>query len=1067
MLVDWRPPVAGGTSTIADTARSREQTEVTQRKRLTEAGQVLFDVSREVTSIHPHGMLNSSKHSGYDQERMSTKKQAPVSLKKRHSPTKLHLNVVFLLPAKDFYLFSYKHVLPAFDVAKNKFLHDVNITVRYNDTKCNSRNAPIALFDFYSQDLVDVVFGPVCDFSLAPVARYTPVWNVPVITSGGFAHDFDEKQKLDSEYNTLTRMGPNFSSMSEYILHLLKTFGWKKLQLLYDQAGKDYIMEKFCFLAASTIIFSCKMKKTENDFHLYIPDSQDIGKMLTEKVGLKYSVVVLCASPDSVREIMIKAHELNFDNGEYVFFNIDLFSSKNDSQQPWYREHDTPERNAKARKAFEALMTVTLRKPTSAEYRRFSEEVKHRAAIMYPNFTYGEEEVNSFVGAFHDAVLLYALALNETLAANGSVSDGAAITKRMWNRTFEGITGNVSIDANGDRNADYSLLDLNPQTGKFEVVANYYGNKKRYEAVPGKSIHWAGGRTGPPPDTPVCGFDGSKCPPEEPFPEYGIVIIVLGSILIIVIVAVFFIYSLHMYGMSLCVRLCVEIETELHLPSFNPDLSGYIGRNSYASSASGDTIAFHLSDAGNRQLFTKTGYYKVRNSFSKTCCCSMKETINLIINLFLFTQMKDLQNDHIVRFIGACIDYPNQCILTEYCPKGSLQDVLENDQIKLDWMFRYSIMQDIVRGMAYLNGTDIRSHGNLKSTNCVVDSRFVVKITDFGLHYFRSNCDAVEEENAYRNFHSQLWTAPELLRMHSRPLEGTLKVMSTASPSFARKSSTEMASSISLILTSHPRIYLKVKNGVRPYFRPTLEEYDCPCDELADVIRRCWAEDPSDRPDFTQLKSIIRKLNRDGDKGNILDNLLSRMEQYANNLEALVEERTADYLQQKKKQKTCCTACCPGSYEYRTRQIKGDAYMVVSGLPERNGDLHAREIARMSLSLLDAVMSFRIRHRPKEQLKLRIGIHTGPVCTGVVGHKMPRYCLFGDTVNTASRMESNGLPLRIHVSPASKVVLDRFGTFELESRGEVEMKGKGLIHTYWLLGERTLQDSPATTLNIL
>lgn len=55
----------------------------------------------------------------------------------------------------------------------------------------------------------------------------------------------------------------------------------------------------------------------------------------------------------------------------------------------------------------------------------------------------------------------------------------------------------------------------------------------------------------------------------------------------------------------------------------------------------------------------------------------------------------------------------------------------------------------------------------------------------------------------------------------------------------------------------------------------------------------------------------------------------------------------------------------------------GDAYMVVSGLPERNGDLHAREIARMSLSLLDAVLSFRIRHRPREQLKLRIGIHSG------------------------------------------------------------------------------------------
>lgn len=87
----------------------------------------------------------------------------------------------------------------------------------------------------------------------------------------------------------------------------------------------------------------------------------------------------------------------------------------------------------------------------------------------------------------------------------------------------------------------------------------------------------------------------------------------------------------------------------------------------------------------------------------------------------------------------------------------------------------------------------------------------------------------------------------------------------------------------------------------------------------------------------------------------------------------------------------------------------GDAYMVVSGLPTRNGMLHAREIARVSLALLNAVMSFKIRHRPGEQLKLRIGIHTGPCVAGVVGLKMPRYCLFGDTVNTASRMESTGM----------------------------------------------------------
>ncbi|KAG5319873.1 ANPRA protein, partial [Acromyrmex heyeri] len=652
-----------------------------------------------------------------------------------------------------------------------------NIKVDYRDSYCSSTYGPLAAFEFYINQTADAFLGPVCDYVIAPVARYAGVWGIPVLTAGAQAEAFRHKGQ---HYPTLTRMMGSHRLVGEALRHILRSFGWKICGLLFhnhEMASSKGNSE--CHFTLSAVYTALNQTPAHKSFNQETADTDEYKNLLSF-IAKSARIIVMCANSTTIREILLAAEQLGMvDSGEYVFFSIELSSSDNDSKEPWRVDGDTDERNEKARKAYQALLTVTARTPDNLEYLNFSREVKSLAQRKY-NFIFGNSSVSTFVTAFYDAVLLYALALKDSLPEKpGEVNlDGGNLTRKMWGKSFKGITGDVNIDENGDRIADYSLLDMDPETSRFEIVANYYGANKTLEYIPGKQIHWAGGRLEPPPDTPTCGFDGSLCP-DNSLPGYAILSMVLSSIVVVLVAGSVFIYRRFKLEAEIAsMTWKVHWDDVIVIPNAKTRGSMY---SLIANKFRGSELTIYsednasLPDGVDRNVYVPTGFYKNSKVAIKLIPRNKVEISRPL--LLELKRMKDLQHDHLVRFYGACLEPPHCCLLTEYCPKGSLQDILENEQIKLDRVFRGSLIHDIVRGMVYLHASEVKSHGNLKSSNCVVDSRFVLKIADFGLHELRRSVDVDSDgdKNSYAYWRKQLWTAPELLRMERQLPEGTQK----------------------------------------------------------------------------------------------------------------------------------------------------------------------------------------------------------------------------------------------------------------------------------------------------
>eukprot|EP00794_Sanderia_malayensis_P011123 gene11123-12294_t len=486
--------------------------------------------------------------------------------------------------------------------------------------------------------------------------------------------------------------------------------------------------------------------------------------------------------------------------------------------------------------------------------------------------------------------------------------------------------------------------------------------------------------------------------------------------------------------------------------------------------------------------------------------------------------VRDMKHDNIINFVGASIMSPNVLILTELAAKGSLDDILANDDIKMPWIFKYSLLKDICRGLDYIHQSEIGSHGRLKSSNCLIDSKWKLKLTGFGLKCFREDQlhvpkrfqsgqefatkDEFGVEAEYMFFFAIIFSEIcnrqlPFCNVNMSSTEIINMIAEGGNPFLQRIWNTFLAS-------------MNMEAG-RPV-RPCIPKSNWPDGKeesrsLQLLINKCWTKDPSLRPIAKDVLKTLEKIDPDG--GESMEKLVSMLEKYSNNLEDVVTARAQALAEEKRKTEElvarllprpvvedlklgkpveaekfeCVTICmselcdfteiseastaaqtigflndvyaCFDSILLKFDAIRietiGNTYMVVSGLPIRNGKKHASEIALFSIALIDAVENFRIDHLPSERLQIQIGIHSGGVAAGVVGLKLPRYCVFGDTVHVASILQSSQKPMRIQISDATISLIDDAKLFNSSYYEHQDIQGVGRLKVWSLTGSEMRQ----------
>lgn len=502
----------------------------------------------------------------------------------------------------------------------------LTLSVRNANTCSRQFAGAVAAEEYYTERArLFVVSG--CDAAIRSVSRLASGWRVPVLTAAGFGLDLNDK----SIHRTLIRVAFSLQSAVEFLVKILKSFQWRRVNLIVDESDPnslalkqsierllieynnkqstgaadgsvDALSDSFSSSSSDVVSLNtipidlqmltslgnsdqgesaASMARQNGSRNNHYPaeshgagagDASDTDKWpnsIAEQAihdalrqSSMYSRVNILLIPQNyLRKFMLSVYDQGMANGLYTFINMPLLLLANEDQaaagsdqssssslsnaslaaagkqQSYFtstgknvfiwREKNSP-RNAQAKQAFESLMSIYLRTPTSKAYVYFASKLSNFANIEYAITPLAVEASNNqssrhyssssknqlsidpYSASFYDCLQVYAVALQDSLlaiTAKGSPDSGggnksllkknfhAHISDHLRNRRFDNmVTGTILINQNGDRDTEYTLDDLNQMTGKFSPVILYKSENRQVVRL--SRIQWSSDDTG-------------------------------------------------------------------------------------------------------------------------------------------------------------------------------------------------------------------------------------------------------------------------------------------------------------------------------------------------------------------------------------------------------------------------------------------------------------------------------------------------------------------------------------------------------------------------------------------